>query len=229
MGLSAREAWSKHLHDSPLPAFPSPAGTFTPDEQQSKKDSVQCTPCDDTLQNILPGDVKLEPVMTSPLPTTTLTETLEPGMDTLVGGALAPVHDGSIHPHFNPNRTAPAFRLPCFEALGIAARKPDVGVSPSPPTSRGFARATFVPCYTDVLTPPTEAGASELEDNFLSHVAGASSPAMDAGVSAMQGAEAGGESTVDAMDTTPIAGPIQGDVGGRERTFLDDAARVIRK
>jgi len=66
----------------------------------------------------IPGQVNVQPIMTPPL-----TEGFQTDMDTIVGGALAPVHNAPpAKPHL---KAGPGLRLPSFEALGIAAPHPD--------------------------------------------------------------------------------------------------------
>lgn len=65
-----------------------------------------------------PGSVNVAPLLTPPL-----SDVSTPGMNIIVGGALAPVdHSQECRPI---TRTGPALRLPSFEALGIAAPRPD--------------------------------------------------------------------------------------------------------
>ena len=114
-----------------LCAFPSPASVTssldTPTLQYSSSGD-RCNPehlfaGNDLLEatNVLPtqpNEIMVEPVLTPPP-----NETPELNMDTIVGGALAPVHSNA--PLCSPTRSRPGLRLPSFESLGIAAPHPD--------------------------------------------------------------------------------------------------------
>ncbi|KAK5125976.1 hypothetical protein LTR85_011331 [Meristemomyces frigidus] len=113
-----------------LQAFPSPASTTDSLESPTLSKALagtQLTP-QWTPQSLLPesadvlttqpGDVSIEPVLTPPP-----IDAPQPDMNTIVGGALAPVH--TIPPRRPRQRTGHGLRLPSFEALGIAAPHPD--------------------------------------------------------------------------------------------------------
>lgn len=120
-----------------LNAFPSPASPSESLETPSLSQTLASTyaPPQWTPRSLLPevaaalptqpGDVSFEPILTPPL----IGDMPEPDMNTIVGGALAPVH---LTPPIPPQQKSDhGLRLPSFEALGIAAPHPDRFGSPS--------------------------------------------------------------------------------------------------
>lgn len=121
---------NKHLPPA-LFAFPSPASitpslsspVFDKPFSDSLASSAQQTPrygLDDTAGIVptLPGSIRSRPLMSPPAD-----ESAEPDMNTIVGGALAPVPSKS--PARPSLRAGSGLRLPSFDELGIAAPHPD--------------------------------------------------------------------------------------------------------
>lgn len=119
-------------HLMPLGALPSPASVHDPlnsptleirlwESQVPSSHPLPAPPDPLDAADVLPtqpGLVRVESVVT-PLSD----EMPLPDLNTTVGGALAPVHPTPRPPP--PKRSRPGFRLPSFQALGIANPHPD--------------------------------------------------------------------------------------------------------
>ncbi|KAK3673316.1 hypothetical protein LTR78_006861 [Recurvomyces mirabilis] len=110
-------------------AFPSPASITASLETPTLAGALADTKNLWTPQSLLSDGANILPAEPSaataaaPLKTPPSDPSYYTDMDTIVGGALAPVH--TTAPQHQQSKPGPGFRLPSFEALGIAAPHPD--------------------------------------------------------------------------------------------------------